>query len=123
MSAEQKNPTRKALYIAISSVFAGVVILLLAASCTLSWCWKNRDTNETKRAARKAASIQLREAKPEPVLATLKRLVDEKSRQNDNYESVQNILPHRILLWSVPSNALLRARSVEGVGEPLARSL
>ena len=80
MSAEQKNPTRKALYIAISSVFAGVVILLLAASCTLSWCWKNRDTNETKRAARKAASLQLREAKPEQVLVTLKRLVDEKSR-------------------------------------------
>ena len=41
-----------------------------------------------------------------PLLAVLThKRVDEKSRQNDNYESVQNILPHRIPLWSVPSNA------------------
>ena len=59
-----------------------------------------------------------------PLLAVLThKRVDEKSRQNDNYESVQNILPHRIPLWSVPSNALLRAQRVKCVGEPFARSL
>ena len=80
MNPETKNPAANVKNIALFGGFVLVVVLLLAGACTLSWCWKNRDTNETRRSARKAASVAVRDAKPEAVLPTLERLLNEKSR-------------------------------------------
>ncbi len=60
--------------------FCFVVLVILVSACTLSWCWKNRDTKETRKAARKAAAKLVREATPEGVLPALTKLVTEKSR-------------------------------------------
>ena len=70
MKSEQKSVICLAL----------VAAVMVIAACTLSWCWKNRDTNETRKAARKAASQAVRAASAETVLPTLQKLVTEKSR-------------------------------------------
>ena len=70
MKSEQKSVICLAL----------VAAVMVIAACTLSWCWKNRDTNETRKAARKAAQQAVRAATAETVLPTLQKLVTEKSR-------------------------------------------
>ena len=45
----------------IISAVVLLAILVLAAAGALKWCWNNRDTTESRREARKAASKELRE--------------------------------------------------------------
>ncbi|MBR1587429.1 MAG: hypothetical protein IJ658_03790 [Kiritimatiellae bacterium] len=59
-------------------VVPAVVIVLFGAG-VVNWCWKNRDTAETRREARKAVAKELREMPAEGVLPYLKDLRDKKS--------------------------------------------
>ncbi len=56
-----------------------VVVILILAAGVVSWAWNNRDTAETRRAARKEVSKELRACKPEAVLPFLEKLLAEKS--------------------------------------------
>lgn len=50
-----------------------------AAAAVVAWAWSVRDTAESRRAARKEASKELRACKPEAVLPFLEKLTAEKS--------------------------------------------
>ena len=60
-------------------VVVPVIVLVLIGAGTVNWCWKNRDTTESRREVRKAVSKELKETPPEGVLAKLKQLTSEKS--------------------------------------------
>jgi len=79
-ATQPQTTAANAKNIAIFAGLIGIVAILLAGACTLSWCWKHRDTRETRKAARKAAAAAARGAKPEAVIATLQKLLDEKTR-------------------------------------------
>lgn len=63
----------------ISYVVVPVVVICLVGAGIVSWCWKNRDTAETRREARKAVSKELRDMPDAGVLPYLKDLRDKKS--------------------------------------------
>ena len=63
----------------IFCVVIPVVVIGLIGAGVVSWCWKNRDTSETRREARKAVAKELREMPDEGVLPYLKDLRDKKS--------------------------------------------
>ena len=63
----------------ILSLFVLIVIAGLLGVGAVSWCWKNRDTVETRREARKAVARELRETPADGVLPYLKNLRDKKS--------------------------------------------
>ena len=63
----------------ISYVVVPVVVICLVGAGIISWCWKNRDTAETRREARKAVSKELRDMPDAGVLPYLKDLRDKKS--------------------------------------------
>ena len=63
----------------IFCVLVPVVVIGLIGVGVVSWCWKNRDTAETRREARKAVAKELREMPDEGVLPYLKDLRDKKS--------------------------------------------
>ena len=56
-----------------------VVVIGLIGAGVVNWCWKNRDTAESRREARKAVAKELREMPDEGVLPYLKDLRDKKS--------------------------------------------
>ena len=60
-------------------VVVPVVVIVLFGAGAVNWCWKNRDTAETRREARKAVARELREIPAEGVLPYLKDLRDKKS--------------------------------------------
>ncbi len=61
----------------IKTVVAIAVVGAVAAG-TVSWCWKNRDTVETRRAVRKEVAKELRATPSEGVLAYLEQLAGDK---------------------------------------------
>ena len=63
----------------IFCVVIPVVVIGLIGTGFVNWCWKNRDTVETRRQARKAVAKELREMPDEGVLPYLKDLRDKKS--------------------------------------------
>ena len=63
----------------ILTLFVFVVIVGLLGAGAVNWCWKNRDTAETRRDARKAVAKELREMPAEGVLPYLVDLRDKKS--------------------------------------------
>ena len=68
--------SRKAALVAES---ASIVAVLLVAAVLVAGAWSMRDTNESRRAARREASKALRECAPEAVLPYLEKLVAEKA--------------------------------------------
>ena len=69
--------SRKAVLVAASASTAALVLLAVAG--LVAGAWSMRDTNESRRAARREASKALRECAPEAVLPFLEKLVAEKS--------------------------------------------
>ena len=63
----------------ILSLFVLIVVVGLVGAGVVNWCWKNRDTAETRREARKAVAKELREMPDEGVLPYLSELRDKKS--------------------------------------------
>ena len=63
----------------ILTLFVLVVIAGLLGAGAVNWCWKNRDTAEKRRDARKAVAKELREMPAEGVLPYLVDLRDKKS--------------------------------------------
>ena len=63
----------------ITCVVVLVVAVALVGVGAVNWCWKNRDTAETRREARKAVAKELGETPPDGVLAKLEQLFSEKS--------------------------------------------
>jgi hypothetical protein len=56
----------------------GLLAVLILLVVVVNRCWSVRDTNETRRAARRATVKALRETAPENVLAFMERLTAEK---------------------------------------------
>ena len=69
--------SRKAVLVAASASTAALVLLAVAG--LVAGAWSMRDTNESRRAARRETSKALRECAPEAVLPFLEKLVAEKS--------------------------------------------
>ena len=63
----------------ILTLFVFVVIVGLLGAGAVNWCWKNRDTAEKRRDARKAVAKELREMPAEGVFPYLVDLRDKKS--------------------------------------------
>ena len=63
----------------IFCVVVPVVVIGLIGVGVVNWCWKNRDTVETRREVRKAVAKELRALPDEGVLPYLKDLRDKKS--------------------------------------------
>ena len=56
-----------------------LLIIVVAAVAFVSWCWKVRDTPESRKAARKETAAALKATPPEKVLEFLEKLYSEKS--------------------------------------------
>ena len=66
----------------ILTLFVLVVIAGLHGAGAVHWCWKNRDTAETRRAARKAAAASVEESRNPALGEKARRRAEEDAEKN-----------------------------------------
>ena len=101
--------------------FVVVILAALGIAFGINWCWQNRQTPETRKAARKAAVKMMREAKGDEICNQLQKLANERYF----HTWFDNSFPYMHVAWETQVPVDLIAQLAEeaflrfaGNGEP-----